>query len=401
MVKIGAGSALKNAKTFVLGSKSRRFELPVYLLAASVFMPYRLTGVVLVLMAILFCTIPSWRKQTFSTKAPLYFAPFFVLIVATSAFYWNLLGLACSVGIISIVMCACFTRQVMTRRMYERMLNIFLCLSVSAAVYGVMEKIYYTKIYFDNIHRVSSVFYNANYYGTVSVFCIIVCGYKFFTKSTNRLFYIIVALTNAFSILLSGSMSSLLSLAAGLVVLLLALKKFRMLMMMAAAAGGVLLLTYFFPSLLPARLAEMGSSSDSRMWIWELSVLQITETPLFGRGPMTYDQISVGQLFRTQHAHNLYLDSILSYGFIGTAIVVMCTAKYAANTINNYVDKKSPEVCALIFALLGAIFTHGLTDNTSFWLQTGLLAAMVFAGEGLGRAAASEPAGNLGENALE
>ena len=66
------------------------------------------------------------------------------------------------------------------------------------------------------------------------------------------------------------------------------------------------------------------STFASRIKIWKTAFICISMYPLFGWGPQTYKKFyPLVHGHKAPHAHNIYIDSILSYGVIGT-ILVLC-----------------------------------------------------------------------------
>ncbi len=88
---------------------------------------------------------------------------------------------------------------------------------------------------------------------------------------------------------------------------------------------------------------------------------------LFGHGNFFYYKFTN---FIYPHSHNAIVESLLSYGLIGTGMLMIVFLRYLYEIIKN--DKKNVLKIALI---LGIIF-HNFTDFTIFWIQTVLLFIM-------------------------
>ena len=80
----------------------------------------------------------------------------------------------------------------------------------------------------------------------------------------------------------------------------------------------------------------------------------------------------------TQHAHNIFLDILLSYGLVGTSLLAYPFYQLLKlfKRMSAYPALRLP--LALMVSLVSVIFTHGLTDVTIFWIQTaGIFLAVI------------------------
>ena len=370
-------------KTRWLGDHAGLFANLVYILTASIFLPFTLTMLTAILLTAYILINPVCRRQLLATRALLYCCPFYAVCLITPLFYGNWVGFLCAFAIIIISILFVFMRQVITRIIYERALNFVLLLSVAVSSCGLLQMLVSGKLMHDPGFRAHAVFFNPNYFGTVAVYALIICAYKFFAFRQGRLLYMLAAVFNLISIYISGSMSSMLAVAVGIMVILIAMKKYKLLVMaLFCLAGGVLLLA-LFPAVLP-RLTLVRDTGKARLIIWQASLLQITRTPFFGQGALTYMNISRYMNYKSQHAHNLFIEPILSYGIVGTLLLAVNLVRYYANVLEHYLSRVTSGISVLIIALTAAIVTHGMTDVTLFWIQTGLLAALILSGEGIG-----------------
>ncbi len=61
------------------------------------------------------------------------------------------------------------------------------------------------------------------------------------------------------------------------------------------------------------------STFASRIKIWKTAFMCISMYPFFGWGPQTYKKFyPLVHGHKAPHAHNIYIDSIFSYGVVGT-----------------------------------------------------------------------------------
>ncbi|OYW67938.1 MAG: hypothetical protein B7Z25_06885 [Aerococcus viridans] len=108
--------------------------------------------------------------------------------------------------------------------------------------------------------------------------------------------------------------------------------------------------------------------------MWDIALKGLRDNFWFGQGPLTYLMIwqDYGEKY-TQHAHNIILDTLLSYGVIGTTILAIPIVSLARN-INQM--RKYPILrrrLALICSFGSVVLLHGMFDLTIFWLQTAFL----------------------------
>ncbi len=68
------------------------------------------------------------------------------------------------------------------------------------------------------------------------------------------------------------------------------------------------------------------STFASRIKIWKTAFMCISMYPFFGWGPQTYQKFyPLVHGHKAPHAHNIYIDSILSYGVVGTGVLLAYT----------------------------------------------------------------------------
>ena len=74
----------------------------------------------------------------------------------------------------------------------------------------------------------------------------------------------------------------------------------------------------------------------------------------------------------TQHAHSVYLDPILSFGFVGIIPAIIYMVDNCKRLINLAKRKLNRTYVALVISCITVILLHGTLDYTIFWLHTGL-----------------------------
>ncbi|MBP6282031.1 MAG: O-antigen ligase family protein [Leptotrichiaceae bacterium] len=208
-------------------------------------------------------------------------------------------------------------------------------------------------------------FYNPNYLGSVMMMTAIINLYLFFEKKSKL--NIIIFILNISVILMSGSRSAIVAVIIGIFSLLyyfLERKYFisSLLFSMGYIAGVV---SGIFPF--------MRTGSLIRYFWLRIDIIKLAfkifekKNILFGHGNFFYYKFTN---FIYPHSHNAIVESLLSYGLIGTGMLMVVFFRYLYEIMKN--DKKNVLKISLI---LGIIF-HNFTDFTIFWIQTVLLFIM-------------------------
>ena len=156
---------------------------------------------------------------------------------------------------------------------------------------------------------------------------------------------------------------------------------FLSILFIVAAAGFFVLLNV--PELFP-RILHIGGTTDNRVQIWDLAVNSISESPWFGRGFFGYYQVSLATegSYVTTHAHNIFIEPLLSFGIIGSLILFICVFILFEKIVlcKNFLRKGG--ITYLIFALTAGILIHSIIDMTMLWMQTAMLYCVIFGGIG-------------------
>ncbi|NLG92562.1 MAG: O-antigen ligase family protein [Clostridiales bacterium] len=134
-----------------------------------------------------------------------------------------------------------------------------------------------------------------------------------------------------------------------------------------------------FPSIFPRGLEAIDSTCGQRLSIWTTALRGITRHPFFGTGALSYQMICE-QLggYKTYHCHNLLLDTLLNFGFVGFgAIGIYCLAQLKLLLLR-FKNNIGINMNILFTAALVSTAVHGMTDVTILWIQTALLFIFMF-----------------------
>ena len=324
-----------------------------------------------------------------STPKSKYLIIFMLLTLVISLIYQNWIGVGCVILIFIFISLMLYYREYVNEEVFEFILDMLIALSVLWAIYGLYEQMqilnrlgcdhFVLKIFSRRENRLNSVFFNANYYAMMIEFIIMMIGYKLFgTKNIKKqVYYFIVACINFFLLYMTGCRTAFIATAGAILVFLIINKNYWICFFIALVCiiGGI----YFIinPEQFP-RIEKLVDNFTVRTKIWNAAIEGIKAHPLFGQGPMTYMMIYEqynGHV--TQHAHSVYLDPILSFGFIGVASIVPYIIDNCKRLFKVYQKKLNLRYVALVISCIVVILLHGVLDYTIFWVHTGMLFLMI------------------------
>lgn len=359
--------------------------LIVILIAAAVFLPYMVSGIVLISLAIYIILKRQTRKLIFIHKGSYVLLLFCAFAFLVAAIYKNWLGLIVAFGFTLAFVLGLYLRSVMTRKLFERVLTMVCVLSLMGTVYALVEK--YVFPYFgigNDVNRASAMFFYPNYFGTIISMVIIICAYKVLTRQGKKWFYYIIAFMNVISLYLCESMFAWVEIFLGVAVLLFLLKMHRLLaiwLLMATFASFIIIVLNV--NIIP-RLYQAEVTTEIRFRIWEFAIKQIKKAPLFGHGFMSFMYTDTKQSlgYLVPHSHSIILELLLDFGIVGTVLFLWYFVRYYITLLKTYLNEKKTWITSLVCAISAAALVHGLTDLTLMWIQTLPLFLFILAGLG-------------------
>ncbi len=365
-------------------SRPRPVAIALYIpvvLTVSIFLPYYFTVAAVMLTSGAVLVNRGMRERVFKYPGArrliaALFVPFYV-----AAFHENLNGMMYAVLMLAAAVCAMYLKSVMTKALFRPLLDIACACSVACAGIAVAQKIsmWPSQPFF----RPMSMFMNANYYGAMSVFMILVALHRFLNSPMERWPYVVTLFCNLVGLYLCASMSSMATMVIAVFALLLLERRKKLVVIMAllVCAAGILVL--LVPEIYP-RLDNVDVTFGSRLSIWKTALKGILETPLLGRGAEAYPLVCAefGGYY-TYHCHNLLLDSLLNFGLIGTGAAGIFGLFKAHQLYVRYKNRVCTEYTALTAAVALAVLVHGFTDVTVFWIQTGMFFLLLFSSTGI------------------
>lgn len=365
-----------------------RDEYLIILFVCTLFLPAYIP--IIFMIGILIYLIKQHRllniiKEVPSTKIMIGFSIMEILI---SCLFKNYIGAICGVALFIVFLFIAFYQTVVTKRLFEILMDASCILSLFCVGYAIME--YFSIIellgfeFLDLIvvddpwYRVNSTFFNANYYAMMIEFVILICIYKMMQMKTKRriIFYMVTIFFNAFALYLTGCRTAWPTFALSVPLMFLMNHKYGYFGISSTGVIGCSIAILLNPDLMPRDGA--GASFVTRTDIWRAAIKEFFDHPFFGQGPMTYfhvyDQYG-GPL--AHHSHSVYLDPLVSFGIVGTCMMLSYIGIRLREVYILFKRKIDVRLCSLILAFFVTILIHGILDYTIFWIQTGILFLIV------------------------
>nr|WP_319488518.1 O-antigen ligase family protein [uncultured Caproiciproducens sp.] len=355
----------------------------VLLLTVSIFAPFYLSVVTTCGIAVMTMMNCKKRTKAFTSPYSKYLLGFLIIPFFVSATYNNYWGMLYAIVILAAVTCGFYVRSVMTRQLFDQVMDLSCLASIWCALIAIFQKI--TAYGAAPRYRPTSAFHNANCYGMMIEFIVIIAIYRIFTKAKNRNFYLAVIAINFIGLYLCASLSAFLATACAIMTILIMKSRYKLAAGLVLGAVTFILVSLAFPSIFPRGLEAIDSTFDQRISIWTTAIRGIIRHPFFGTGALSYQMICE-QLggYKTYHCHNLLLDTLLNFGFVGLGAIgvyVMIQLKLLSLRFKSNLCK---DMNILFVAAMVAVTVHGLTDVTILWIQTGMMFILVFSSTGIG-----------------
>ena len=369
----------------------------------------RFTDRVIILSAVLFAFLPSilsfiveaalvtsliinfrTRKIIFSCKLCYWLLPIALASIIPPIFYRNYVGIIGGVGLVLLLIFGIYLKKAITSEIFEEGIKFASVASVIVTFVAVIERIAYAiwpSLSMNKDLRCAGVFFNPNMFGTAVVFVILACLYKIMSGRGDKRIYTVVIIFNLVSMALCGSLLGMAELVCGVFFLLLFNKRWKLVPIFIGAGIIALAAVLVYPKLLP-RLFEASDSFNSRYRVWQLGVYLFKQTPIFGRGVLTYMMESpkyVGadlgfNVWVTTCAHSLLLDGLLCLGIVGTTLVSGFFIHYLLPVVKNIKKLINQPTCAFAMAVVAGVLFHGIFDETVAWPQLTILFLFILSG---------------------
>ena len=314
---------------------------------------------------------------------------FIAYSTAISLLAQNVMGVVASVAMFLFAIFFYYYQSQLTPKFFRLTIEGILALSVFAAAFAALEhfqivkKFDYTflsprmQVWHQN--RAEVAFFNPNYYGIICCFCIMIGFYLISTTKLRwlRIFSMIAIFANLFGLNFTQNRTAFPAIIFGAIIYLFTtIKNWRAFWLSIGVFG--VGLAFLFSSDLGVRMGTLDSSMEERVSIWNAGMALFKQNPFWGEGPLTYMHSfpRIGAPYH-EHAHSIYIDTILSYGVVGTVLLGIASATPVRMLIDmSQVPSKRP-ILGLYLSFLTVVAVHGIFDLALFWLQSSFIFLLV------------------------
>lgn len=314
---------------------------------------------------------------------------FIAYSTAISLLAQNVMGVVSSVAMFLFAIFFYYYESQLTPKFFRLTIEGILALSVFAAAFAALEhfqivkKFDYTflsprmQVWHQN--RAEVAFFNPNYYGIICCFCIMIGFYLISTTKLRwlRIFSMIAIFANLFGLNFTQNRTAFPAIIFGAIIYLFTtIKNWRAFWLSIGVFG--VGLAFLFSSDLGVRMGTLDSSMEERVSIWNAGMALFKQNPFWGEGPLTYMHSfpRIGAPYH-EHAHSIYIDTILSYGVVGTVLLGIASATPVRMLIDmSQVPSKRP-ILGLYLSFLTVVAVHGIFDLALFWLQSSFIFLLV------------------------
>lgn len=314
---------------------------------------------------------------------------FIAYSTAISLLAQNVMGVVSSVAMFLFAIFFYYYQSQLTPKFFRLTIEGILALSVFAAAFAALEhfqivkKFDYTflsprmQVWHQN--RAEVAFFNPNYYGIICCFCIMIGFYLISTTKLKwlRIFSMIAIFANLFGLNFTQNRTAFPAIIFGAIIYLFTtIKNWRAFWLSIGVFG--VGLAFLFSSDLGVRMGTLDSSMEERVSIWNAGMALFKQNPFWGEGPLTYMHSfpRIGAPYH-EHAHSIYIDTILSYGVVGTVLLGIASATPVRMLIDmSQVPSKRP-ILGLYLSFLTVVAVHGIFDLALFWIQSSFIFLLV------------------------
>ena len=314
---------------------------------------------------------------------------FIAYSTAISLLAQNVMGVVSSVAMFLFAIFFYYYQSQLTPKFFRLTIEGILALSVFAAAFAALEhfqivkKFDYTflsprmQVWHQN--RAEVAFFNPNYYGIICCFCIMIGFYLISTTKLRwlRIFSMIAIFANLFGLNFTQNRTAFPAIIFGAIIYLFTtIKNWRAFWLSVGVFG--VGLAFLFSSDLGVRMGTLDSSMEERVSIWNAGMALFKQNPFWGEGPLTYMHSfpRIGAPYH-EHAHSIYIDTILSYGVVGTVLLGIASATPIRMLIDmSQVPSKRP-IVGLYLSFLTVVAVHGIFDLALFWIQSSFIFLLV------------------------
>ncbi|WP_100104239.1 O-antigen ligase family protein [Streptococcus pseudopneumoniae] len=301
----------------------------------------------------------------------------------------NWMGLVASVGMFLFAILFLQYQSILSHKFFRLILQLVLFGSVLSAAFASLEHFQIVKkfnyaflspnmqVWHQN--RAEVTFFNPNYYGIICCFCIMIAFYLFTTTKLNwlKVFCVIAGFVNLFGLNFTQNRTAFPAIIAGAIIYLFTTIKNWKAFWLSIGVFAIGL-SFLFSSDLGVRMGTLDSSMEERISIWDAGMALFKQNPFWGEGPLTYmhSYPRINAPYH-EHAHSLYIDTILSYGIVGTILLVLSSVAPVRLMMDMSQESGKRPIIGLYLSFLTVVAVHGIFDLALFWIQSGFIFLLV------------------------
>ncbi|VRM96323.1 O-Antigen Polymerase family [Streptococcus pneumoniae] len=364
-------------------------ELILLGIILSIFLPFYLFVVVLCLyiISLIFTGDMKSMLQKMGEHPMLFLFLSYSTVISILAQNW--MGLVASVGMFLFTIFFLHYQSILSHKFFRLILQFVLFGSVLSAAFASLEHFQIVKkfnyaflspnmqVWHQN--RAEVTFFNPNYYGIICCFCIMIAFYLFTTTKLNwlKVFCVIAGFVNLFGLNFTQNRTAFPAIIAGAIIYLFTTIKNWKAFWLSIGVFAIGL-SFLFSSDLGVRMGTLDSSMEERISIWDAGMALFKQNPFWGEGPLTYMH-SYPRIHAPyhEHAHSLYIDTILSYGIVGTILLVLSSVAPVRLMMDMSQESGKRPIIGLYLSFLTVVAVHGIFDLALFWIQSGFIFLLV------------------------
>ncbi|HGK0476856.1 TPA: O-antigen ligase family protein [Streptococcus pneumoniae] len=364
-------------------------ELILLGIVLSIFLPFYLFVVVLCLyiISLIFTGDMKSILQKMGEHPMLLLFLSYSTVISILAQNW--MGLVASVGMFLFTIFFLHYQSILSHKFFRLILQFVLFGSVLSAAFASLEHFQIVKkfnyaflspnmqVWHQN--RAEVTFFNPNYYGIICCFCIMIAFYLFTTTKLNwlKVFCVIAGFVNLFGLNFTQNRTAFPAIIAGAIIYLFTTIKNWKAFWLSIGVFAIGL-SFLFSSDLGVRMGTLDSSMEERISIWDAGMALFKQNPFWGEGPLTYMH-SYPRIHAPyhEHAHSLYIDTILSYGIVGTILLVLSSVAPVRLMMDMSQESGKRPIIGLYLSFLTVVAVHGIFDLALFWIQSGFIFLLV------------------------
>lgn len=349
------------------------------LIMASLFLPSEFA--VLPGMAIMVRVCASAQLRAHMMQVPFVkcLMLFCISLMTVTVMNGNLISIGVGASLCLAMLAAVYLRVCIDQPMLYRMLEFccygaLFCLLIAVVqecTFGTSEG-----------YRCTSVFANPNYYAMMMEFTVLAAMYLWMRRGNKPWLYALAILACLLGLFLSNSRTAMVAAVASALILTLLLrntKAFLIGLSVCVVTGVAMLMV---PGAL--RLTGMESELHTRTQLWKVALEGFLQSPLVGQGAWAFSHAAaVSPVIVEVHAHNLFLELLLSSGLLGVGMLGLYFYHNHKSAYQLYKAKKDDGLMALLASITMALGLHSLMDVTIFAPQAALFFMMVCSVSGL------------------